>query len=395
MFFFFSSHLSLYKRIDSMKILHTSDWHLGINFKGCDAEADQRFFIRQIKDIIKAQSIDLIIIAGDIFDISVAGAEAIRLYDEAISDICGTLKCKAAIIAGNHDGAERLAQCRRLLADSGLYLCGSLTKEAIIIREDNAEIFLLPWISTDKVRAVYRDRAEEIDSLYKAYKIVSDDYRSRFTPGLKHIIAAHAFIVNSETSVSDRAAEVGFASAVGADIFAGFDYAALGHIHKPQDIGTNIRYAGTPMPYSFGKEEKQEKSVTVIDTSDMSRTIIPLKLLHKRTTLKGTYDELLAADYPEDVIGGYTKLIVTDRQLGLETMSYLRDRYVHPIEISGKLMETDGARASISIEELEAKAHDPIEIFRQFCLDNFGEEPSEHYKELFKAAVQEAKEEDR
>ena len=149
------------------------------------------------------------------------------------------------------------------------------------------------------------------------------------------------------------------------------------------------------MPYSFGKEEKQEKSVTVIDTSDMSRTIIPLKLLHKRTTLKGTYDELLAADYPEDVIGGYTKLIVTDRQLGLETMSYLRDRYVHPIEISGKLMETDGARASISIEELEAKAHDPIEIFRQFCLDNFGEEPNGHYKELFKAAVKEAKEEDK
>ena len=141
------------------------------------------------------------------------------------------------------------------------------------------------------------------------------------------------------------------------------------------------------MPYSFGKEETPEKSVTVIDTSDMSREIISLKPLHVRATLTGTYDELLRADYPEEIIRGYTKLNVTDVHLGLESISYLRERYDHPLEISGRLYESDDTVSTLSLDELEEKSHDPADIFRQFYLDTVREEPDAHLTGLFNEAL--------
>lgn len=369
-----------------MKLLHTSDWHLGISFRGASAAEDQKYFIEQIKHVITEHGVDAVLIAGDIFDRSIASAEAIALYDEAVTSICADLRVKLFVIAGNHDGAQRLAQCGRLLETAGLYVCGSLEREPRGIISGDAEIFMLPWISTDKIRALYPDEADGIVSMQDAYELVCSKMRSVFTPGFRHIVLSHAFTVNAETSVSDRSAELGRASAVSGKVFEGFDYAALGHIHKPQDVGENIRYSGSPMSYSFGREETQEKSVTLIDTSDMSREIIPLKPLHTRTTLAGTYDELMNADVPDDVRKGYTKLIITDMHLGLEAVSYLRERYDHPIEISGRQYESDDASITISPDEFEAKARKPEEIFRQFCLDTTHEEPGQHFTELFMEA---------
>lgn len=369
-----------------MKLLHTSDWHLGISFRGASAAEDQRYFIEQIRHIITEHGVDAVLIAGDVFDRSIASAEAIALYDEAVTSICAGLHVRLFIIAGNHDGAQRLAQCGRLLETAGLYVCGSLEREPRGIISGDAEIFMLPWISTDKVRALYPEEADGIVSMQDAYEIVCGKMRSAFTPGLRHIVLSHAFTVNAETSVSDRSAELGRASAVSGKVFEGFDYAALGHIHKPQDIGANIRYSGSPMPYSFGKEENQEKSVTIIDTADMSREIIPLKPLHRRITLTGTYDELMNAAVPDDVRKAYTKLIVTDMHLGLEAVSYLRERYDHPLEMSGRQFESEDASITITAEEFESKAKDPEEIFRQFCIDTTHEEPDAHFMELFKEA---------
>lgn len=369
-----------------MKLLHTSDWHLGISFRGASAAEDQRYFIEQIKHIITEHGVDAVLIAGDVFDRSIASTDAVALYDEAVTSICAGLHVKLFIIAGNHDGAQRLAQCGKLLETAGLYVCGSLEREPRGITAGDAEIFMLPWISTDKIRALYPEEADSIVSMQDAYELVCGKMREAFTPGLKHIVLSHAFTVNAETSVSDRSAELGRASAISGKVFEGFDYAALGHIHKPQDVGENIRYSGSPMPYSFGKEEDQEKSVTIIDTSDMSRETVPVKPLHRRTTLTGTYDELMHADVPEDVRKGYTRLIATDMHLGLEAVSYLRERYDHPLEICGRQFESEDASITITPEEFEAKARNPEEIFRQFCIDTAHEEPDAHFTELFRKA---------
>ena len=376
-----------------MKILHTSDWHLGASDGDRSLIEDQRFFIDRICEVVKDQGIEAVIIAGDVYDRSVASAEAIRLYDYAMTRLCRDLGVTAAVVAGNHDSAERLSSCSDLLSSAGLYISGSLGDEITRVSFPDADIYLFPWITEEKVRSIYPEKKEEIVSLEAAYRVVADMIREGLDKDKRNIIVSHAFITDSETSVSDRAAEIGFAAQVSADVFAGFDYAALGHIHKPQDVSDTVRYSGTPMPYSFGKEEKQQKSVTVIDTSDMSREIIPLPLLHARTTLTGTLDELLQAGEESDIHvsdeirNGYVRLEVTDTYVGLEALSRLRRVYPCLLEVQGKSYEGENSTVTLTVEELEKLESDPVEIFRHYCREEMDMEPDDHLVQLFMEAA--------
>ena len=123
-----------------MKILHTSDWHLGMTFNGVNIMKDQIFFIDQICKIIDQEEVDAVIIAGDVFDKSVASSQALELYDQAVTRICGELKVPVLIVAGNHDGSSRLASCGKLLEKVGLYITGSLKKDISPISFLDADI---------------------------------------------------------------------------------------------------------------------------------------------------------------------------------------------------------------------------------------------------------------
>ena len=370
-----------------MLFLHTSDWHLGAAEGEYDLLEDQRFFIDGICRIIRERQVDAVLLAGDVYDRSVASASAIRLYDYAMNRICRELGTKVLTIAGNHDSAERLSSCGQLLEKAGLYISGAAEREPKVVCFDDTEVFLLPWITEEKVRSLYPEERESIGSLTDAYRVVTNHMRNRFSPDKKHIVVSHAFITNSETSTSDRAAEIGFATQVSADVFAGFDYVALGHIHKPQDVNGFIRYCGTPMPYSFGKEEAQVKSVTLLDTKTMTKEILPLPLLHKRATLTGTYEELLNPDCPEEEKNGYVRLNVTDTAIGLELLSRLKQVYPHPLVVSGKAYEGDATTITLTMEELEQMESDPREVFKSFCREEMGEEATPHFVELFEKAV--------
>lgn len=370
-----------------MLFLHTSDWHLGAAEGEYDLLEDQRFFIDDICRIIRERQVDAVLLAGDVYDRSVASASAIRLYDYAMNRICRELGTKVLTIAGNHDSAERLSSCGQLLEKAGLYISGAAEREPKVVCFDDTEVFLLPWITEEKVRSLYPEERESIGSLTDAYRVVTNHMRDRFSPDKKHIVVSHAFITNSETSTSDRAAEIGFATQVSADVFAGFDYVALGHIHKPQDVNGFIRYCGTPMPYSFGKEEAQVKSVTLLDTKTMTKEILPLPLLHKRATLTGTYEELLNPDCPEEEKNGYVRLNVTDTAIGLELLSRLKQVYPHPLVVSGKAYEGDATTITLTMEELEQMESDPREVFKSFCREEMGEEATPHFLELFEKAV--------
>lgn len=371
-----------------MKLLHTSDWHLGMTFRGGTSYAeDQKYAIENICRIAVTEKVDGILLAGDIFDKSIASQEALRLYDEVMTHICIDLGIPVYMIAGNHDGAERLSQCSELLKKSGLYIAGALTKQVEVINLGDTDIYLLPWISTDKVRTVFPERAEEIGSMEDAYRVVLDEYRSHFIKGHKNILVAHAFIVNAETSVSDRAAEIGRATMVGSSVFEGFDYVALGHLHGPQDINKNIRYSGSLMAYAFGKEETQEKSVTLIDTDSMEHRIVPVPQLKRRTTLTGTFDELMEAETEPEIIEGYVRLNVTDRYVGMEAIGALREKYRNLMEVTGRSFEKEDQQVTMTIEEFEEKRTDPESIFMGYCRDIVGEEPSEHLRGLFMSAL--------
>ncbi|MBR1470438.1 MAG: exonuclease SbcCD subunit D [Lachnospiraceae bacterium] len=371
-----------------MKLLHTSDWHLGIGFRGADYEEDQRFAIDEICRVAEKEQVDGILLAGDVFDKSIASREAISLYNETMTRICRTMKLPVYMIAGNHDGAERLSQCSELLKNSGLYIAGALTREVQSVNIGDVDIYFLPWVSTDKVKSVFPERAEEADSIEKAYSIVLDEYRKKFVEGHKHILIAHAYIVNAQTSESDRSAVIGTATMVSASVFDGFDYVALGHLHGPQQITETICYSGTPMAYSFGTEEKQQKGVVILDTDTMKTEVVPLKQLHKRTTLRGTYEELLKADYDEDILKGYVRLEVTDRYIGKEARAVLEEKYENLLEVNGKNLERENDRITMTLEELKKFESDPEMIFINYCKDVLEEEATEHLKELFRNAVE-------
>lgn len=376
-----------------MLFLHTSDWHLGAAGGERELLEDQRFFIDEICRVVRERRVDAVLLAGDVYDRAVASASAIGLYDDAMDRLCRELEVPVLVIAGNHDGPERLASCGSLLDRAGLHVLGAAQREPKVVSFPEAEVFLLPWITEGKVKSLYPEEREKIQSLPDAYRVALDRMRERFTPGKKHIVLAHAFITDAETSTSDRAAVIGTAAQVPASVFDGFDYVALGHIHKPQNVNAHVRYSGTPMAYSFGKEESQEKSVTLLDTETMEKEIVPLMPLHRWTTLEGPYETLLAGEYPEETKNGYVRLNVTDSAVGLEMLSRLREQYPNALVIAGKAYDGDNTSITMTMEQLEQLESDPQEVFRSFCREEMNQEATDHFLELFQNAVAAAEEE--
>lgn len=373
-----------------MKFLHTSDWHLGMMFPGgISCVEDQKYAIDEICKIAVAEKVDGILLAGDVFDKSIASQEAIQMCDQIMTSICSQLNIPVYMVAGNHDGSARLSQYNKLLVKSGLHIAGALEREPQVYSVGDVDIYLLPWISTDKVKAVYPEAAEDISSLEEAYEYVLDQYRNTFKQDKKNIIVSHAFVVGAETSTSDRAAEVGRATMVGSFVFDGFDYVALGHIHGPQQITENIRYCGTPMVYSFGKEEKQVKSVTIIDTDLMEQKVVPVPQLRRRLTLTDTLDTLMKADFDESILNAYVRLDVTDSYVGIDTFARLRERYKNLIEVISPSFEREDATITMTIDELEKVENDPEQVFQKYCTDVLKEAPKDRFIQLFKNAVEE------
>lgn len=373
-----------------MIFLHTSDWHLGATGGERDLWDDQKYFIDAICGIVREKRVDAVLLAGDVYDRSVPAASAIGLYDYAMNRLCGELGVKVLTIAGNHDSAERLASCAGLLDKAGLYLQGAAQREPRVVEFADSQVFFLPWITEEKIKSLYPEERDGITDLTEAYRVAVNHMREKFIPGKHHLLLSHAFITNAETSTSDRAAEIGFATQVPASVFEGFDYVALGHIHKPQQVNPFIRYSGSPMAYSFGKEERQEKSVTLIDTAAMTQEVVPLPLLHRWTTLTDSYEALLAGEYPEEIREGYVRLNVTDTAVGLDMLSRLRQVYPNALVVAGKTYDGEDTTITLTMEQLEQMESDPAEVFKSFCREEMGQEATDHFLQLFAQAVEEA-----
>lgn len=373
-----------------MIFLHTSDWHLGATGGERDLWDDQKYFIDAICGIVREKRVDAVLLAGDVYDRSVPAASAIGLYDYAMNRLCGELGVKILAIAGNHDSAERLASCAGLLDKAGLYLQGAAQREPRVVEFADSQVFFLPWMTEEKIKSLYPEERDGITDLTEAYRVAVNHMREKFIPGKHHLLLSHAFVTNAETSTSDRAAEIGFATQVPASVFEGFDYVALGHIHKPQQVNPFIRYSGSPMAYSFGKEERQEKSVTLIDTAAMTQQVLPLPLLHRWTTLTDSYEALLAGEYPEEIREGYVRLNVTDTAVGLDMLSRLRQVYPNALVVAGKTYDGEDTTITLTMEQLEQMESDPAEVFKSFCREEMGQEATDHFLQLFAQAVEEA-----
>ncbi len=373
-----------------MKLIHTSDWHFGMALGTLSYADDQRHFLNQLYDLIQQEQAEAVLLSGDVYDSAVVNTEAIAIYNEAVTKICLELGCKLIVIAGNHDSAPRLSACRELLKASGLYVTGRLGRdcEPVLLDDGHVAVYSLPFFNRDEVTALFPEKKAEIRSQETAMLVVCDQIRETMDKTRRNIVLSHALIVNSELSESDRSARVGFATAVSKDVFRDFDYVALGHIHKPQVIDAHIRYSGSPLKYSFGTEEKQEKGVVLIDTDTMTQTFVPFAPLHDRKTVTGTFDELMAR---EDLENDYLRLHVTDRYAGLELIAQLREKFPHLLEVYGMSITEEESLSALSIEELQTL--DETDIMEKFMAENFSYNLTEEQKQLFQDVLQWSQEE--
>lgn len=362
-----------------MRLLHTSDWHFGMSAGMKSLEEDQYFFLEQLYRIIEQEQVDAVLLAGDVYDSSVSNADAIVMYNEAVTTICVKMKKTFVVIAGNHDGAARLASCRELLKSAGLYVTGRLMRDIEPVLVGNTDIYPVPFFNREEVAALFPERKDEVKSQESAFQIVCDHIREKMDKSRKNIVVSHALIVNAELSESDRSARVGYADAVSKDVFAGFDYVALGHIHKPQEIAPGVCYSGSPLKFSFGLEEKQEKGVFIYDTDALEVKKVPIRQLHDWKSVEGTYEELLdRTDLTED----YLRLKVTDRYAGLELLSELREHFPYLLELQGKSLEENGELTALTMEELNSM--DEEDILKKFFAENFQYEPDEGQIALYR-----------
>lgn len=364
-----------------MKIIHTSDWHLGISLHNASLIEEQKSYVDFLVNAVKEKNIDAVMIAGDIFDHSVSSAEAISLYNEAVTKLCNEIGVPVIISAGNHDGAARLASCNELLKKAGLYIFGKLSKEISFVELNNVKIYVLPYFNTDEVKSLFPE--EKIISYSDAMNCLINNIKHNFNPGKKNILMSHCFVSGSVLSESDRSAMVGGTSVVPSEVFEGFDYVALGHLHKAQNRGYNIRYSGSPLKYSFSEAE-HKKSITLLSIDD-EITIEELEVLPLRETrvIKGTFDELLSIAENDNCNEDYIKIEMTDRYAGIEAVELFRNYYPNLLNISGKMNETE--ESELTVEELYNLS--PDDILEKFYKEVTGMELTNEQKNIFLEAM--------
>lgn len=335
-----------------MRILHTSDWHIGRVWSGVDLLVTQQLFGAWLCNLVRDESIDVILVAGDIYDRAVPSAEAVSVADEIFTSLAA-VGAQTVIISGNHDSADRLHFGSRFMASSGLHIRterANLTALGSPITltastGDTIEVVCLPFLEPNRVDfdAQLGDRTHE-----NVLRYALDYQRTLVTDPSRAIVMAHAFVGGGEASKSERdLISVGGTSMVNHRLFDGFGYVALGHLHRPQTFGTNgnVVYSGSPIPYSFSEEH--QKSVVIIDSVDLSSKKIPVDIGRGVTTIKGTLAEILGSAEHKTAEQLYVRVELTDQQIQVGAMERVRDRFPYALELVQTAMASDG-----SVEEI-------------------------------------------
>ena len=350
-----------------MKFLHISDLHLGKRLNEFSLLEDQRYILEKILEIAENERPDAVLIAGDIYDKSVPSAEAVELFDEFIVKLAD-LKLESFIISGNHDSPERLAFGGRLIDLSGIHLSpvysGSVVPITLSDEYGDVNVYMLPFIKPVNVRRFFRDAeiASYTDAVSVAIKAMNVD------PEKRNVLIAHQFVTGATRSDSEDVS-VGGLDNVDASVFCDFDYVALGHIHKPQNIGAcKIRYSGTPLKYSFS-EANHEKSVTVAELAEkgnLAVRTIPLFPLHELRELKGSYAELTLKSFYEDTSyrTDYVHITLTDEEDVPDAIGKLRVIYRNLMRLDYDNLRTRAAGVAAEIDDIETLS--PLELFAAF-----------------------------
>ena len=322
-----------------MKFLHLSDLHLGKSLGDFDLIEDQKYILNQVLDLIDEESVDAVLIAGDVYDKSVPSEAATRILDSFLSELAAK-KVKTFMISGNHDSDDRLNYGSTLFESNQVYISaiydGHLDKHVINDGETEINIYLLPFIKASQVKHFFPKA--EIESYEDAVRVVLAN--ADIDEKKKNILVAHQFVAGKGEDPMLGGSEgagtqsVGLVEKIGYDLFSMFDYVALGHIHSPQSVGRcEVRYSGSPLKYSLS-EVNNEKSVPIInvDKNGVEINLIPLKPMRNMRHIVGKMEELLNkanVKTPEDFI--YVTL--TDEEIINDAMGVFQQVYPNTVKI--------------------------------------------------------------
>ncbi|MFE3173775.1 exonuclease SbcCD subunit D [Amycolatopsis sp. NPDC059090] len=376
-----------------MRVLHTSDWHIGRTFHGADLLTEQEAALTHIAELVDRESVDVVVVAGDIYDRAVPSAEAVRVATAAMTRI-RRAGAELVITPGNHDSAARLGAFAEFAAAGGLHVRATVEgiAEPVVLHDEHGAVafYGIPYLEPEPSRHALGvpEARGHTGVLGEAMRRVRDDLAGR--PGTRSLVLAHAFVTGGEASESERTIAVGGVEQVPGSVFDGVDYVALGHLHGPQTLAEHLRYSGSPLAYSFS-EARQRKSVWFVDLdanglAEVRRHELPVP--RPLATLSGELAALLENPEHEQWREHFLSVTVTDRVRPIDAMRLLQDRFPYAVHMDWR---PDGGAAGTELKYAEAvRGRSDIEIARSFLDDCRGAPPTEREERLVHLALEAA-----
>ena len=387
-----------------MKLIHTADLHIGKSVCEHSMLDEQRHILAEILNAVETEKPEALLVAGDVYDKSVPSADAVAVLDDFLVKLSKT-GTKVFVLSGNHDSAERLAFGGRLMNDRGVYMSrvysGSFVPVTLKDGLGEVDVWMLPFVRPATVRACLEsdEARDQVTDYTSAMRMAIA--QMHFTPGRRNVLLAHQFVTGAERSDSEE--NVGGLDNVDASVFEGFDYVALGHIHKPQNVALDaagtarVRYSGTPLKYSLS-EAKHKKSLTVIELgvkadaglSELAVREIPLMPKHDVREIRGTFAELVSPDFQRKQLADglklddYVYVKLTDENDVPDAALKLRGIYPNLMMLDYDNERTRNQHIAVGEGKVEQKT--PMELFSEFFADmtkrELNEEESEFVRDM-------------
>jgi exonuclease SbcD len=321
-----------------MRFLHTSDWHLGRTFHGHDLVSDQRAVLAALATVVGQEQVDVVLVAGDIYDRAVPSAEAMRVAAGAVTAI-REAGAEVVAISGNHDSGPRLGVFSDVLAHGGLHLATAADRvgRPVLLADVDGPVacYPIPFLEPDVARTILgiEGPVGHREMLEAAMARIRDDLAGR-PQGTRSIVLAHAFVVGGAAAGSERPIAVGGVESVPGAVFEDIDYVALGHLHGRQTLHDRMRYSGSPLPYSF-TESSHRKGAWLVDlggSGAVSTTWIDLPVIRPLATVRGTLGDVL--DRHPGLAEHYLAVELTDPVRPTDPMRRLRERFPFALTVS-------------------------------------------------------------
>ena len=373
-----------------MRILHTSDWHLGRSFHGVGMLGAQQQFIDRLVDTVREQEVDAVLIAGDVYDRALPGVDVVRLLDSALERITAA-GAKVILSSGNHDSAARLGFGSRIFERGGVYLRTRISEiaEPVLLETGGTPVavygipYLEPRLAAPELGV---ERPHHAAVIAEAVRRITADVRNRTDAGrpVLPVAMAHVFASGGITSDSERDLSIGGVGAVPLDLFDGFTYTALGHLHGRQELSPSVRYSGSPLPYSFSEANQQKGGLLVDIDGSGAVTVTPVLWPAPRrlAVLRGTLAELLADPELAEAETAYCQVTLTDDERPAKAMETLRGRFPDTLVLSFEPASGPRAAGQTYSQRL-AKATDDLDICCGFLDHVRSRQADEQEKRLF------------